>query len=228
MTGTAQPGRSGKPAPRLRSRPDAADRAGSHTRGMVARAVEQARSELRELHLEAREQIVLAALAFALAVAASELYRGLAVPFLAGGFAALFLFVRALTRRYALVDSLVADRDAYLIPEVRRRAEESATMEHRRSLAATIDRLLAQPDLAPPGRIAAEAEALRALAAELEDDSLVLDPACAVACDRLLESIAESPLLCAALPAEDAHSRINQIRCGFRPRAPGRPGADGG
>ena len=59
------------------------------------------------------------------------------------------------------------------------------------------------------------AEELEALACELEDEELALDPACAVACMRLLSDVSESPLLNPALPPELLRSRVRQIRSGF-------------
>jgi hypothetical protein len=183
---------------------------------MVARAVEQAEVRLRELRVEAREHLGLAALAFGLALAASALYRSLAVPFLFGGFAALFLFVRALTRRFDLIDRLVVDRDAYLIPEIRKRAEEAATMQSRLELARLVQAYLHTPE---PGRPADPvATELEELAAELEDEALELDPGCAVACSRLFGAAYESPLYNRTFPASELRSRIVQIRAGFEPR----------
>jgi hypothetical protein len=62
------------------------------------------------------------------------------------------------------------------------------------------------------------AEELEALASELEDDELALDPACAVACMRLLSDLSASPLLNPALPPEELRSRVRQIRSGFEAR----------
>ena len=60
---------------------------------------------------------------------------------------------------------------------------------------------------------------LDALAFELEDGDLELDPAAAVACMRLLSDVPRSPLLNRELPTEDLRSRVLRIRCGFRPAA---------
>ena len=42
-----------------------------------------------------------------------------------------------------------------------------------------------------------------------------LDPACAVACVRLLSDPEQSPLLNSAQPADELRSRVSQIRSGF-------------
>ncbi len=62
----------------------------------------------------------------------------------------------------------------------------------------------------------AAAKELEALARDLDDRGLALDPAAAVACMRLLTGIEGSPLLDPALPPEDLRSRIYQIRSGFK------------
>jgi hypothetical protein len=67
-------------------------------------------------------------------------------------------------------------------------------------------------------RIVANAEQLAGLAEELADPLLELEPACAAACSRLLTDPEGSPLMNAALPAEDVRSRLVQIRSGFHPR----------
>jgi hypothetical protein len=186
---------------------------------MIARQVEEAAAELRVLRHEVWEQLGLAVVAFGLALAASQLRPAFAVPLLIGGIVSLFLFVRALLRRFELVDRLVLDRDAYVIEEVRRRGDEAATMKSRRSLAVSIQGLLSQPDLAPPGRVGAAARELEVLAAELDDDGLALDPASAVACARLLNDVIESPLRNPTFAPEDVRARISQILAGFQPRS---------
>jgi hypothetical protein len=77
--------------------------------------------------------------------------------------------------------------------------------------------------LAGDPRIAAVAQDLEALAIDLDDDSLALEPAAAVATMRLL-SEPESPLLDRAAPTDELRSRVLQIRSGFRPRLLGSDG----
>ncbi len=73
----------------------------------------------------------------------------------------------------------------------------------------------------------AAADELEALARDLDDRRLVLEPAAAVACMRLLTSIDASPLFDSALPPEDLRSRVYQIRSGFEAQ-PGNGTEDGG
>ena len=89
-------------------------------------------------------------------------------------------------------------------------------MERRQRYAALLRDTLERPGLLYEARVLAAAEELEALASELDDEELELDPACAVACTRLLGDVIASPLLNSALPPEDLRSRVAQIRSGFK------------
>ena len=91
-------------------------------------------------------------------------------------------------------------------------------MERRQRHAALLRDRLERPGLLYEARILAAAEELEALASELDDEELELDPACAVACMRLLSDVVTSPLLNSALPPQDLRSRVVQIRSGFKAR----------
>ena len=123
--------------------------------------------------------------------------------------------MRALWRRWDLVERLAGEREAYVIPEVLAFAGREATLERRHTYAAQIRGELEQTGLAHWDRVMRAAEELEALACELEDDERALDPACAVACMRLLSDPSASPLLNPALPPELLRSRVRQIRSGF-------------
>lgn len=179
---------------------------------MVARAVEDAGRRLHDLRREEWQDGAVATTAFALALAASVVRPEFALPVFLGG---LFVAGRAVLagwRRGDLVDRLAVERDAYSLAEVRRRAEQEAGMGNRRRLSRAI-RLRIQ--LAENPRIVANADQLSALAEELEDPLLELDPNCAVVCTRLLMDPISSPLTDSGLPDEDVRSRIVQIRSGF-------------
>jgi hypothetical protein len=90
-------------------------------------------------------------------------------------------------------------------------------MEKRHGFAVLVRNSLRRPGLDLEARVIPLTAQLEALASELDDGDLVLDPACAVACMRLLSDVAESPLLNPALPPEELRSRIRQIRSGFTP-----------
>ncbi len=95
-------------------------------------------------------------------------------------------------------------------------------MESRRALAVSVrNRLEPTPGFPLAPRVAAVAQDFEALACDLEDESLGLDPTCAVSCLQLLTDSVESPLLNHVLPAEDIRARLRQIRAGFAPPPPG-------
>lgn len=182
---------------------------------MVARAVEDAGRRLNDLRREEWEEGAVAAAALALAIVASFVQPAFGLPLFVGG---LFVAARAVVagwRRWDLLDRLVVERDAYAIPEMRARGEREAAMPNRRWLSLVIRTRL---DLAANPRIVGNAEELSALADELVDPRLVIDPACAVACSRFLTDGITSPLLNSTLPAWDVRSRLVQIRSGFRRR----------
>jgi hypothetical protein len=183
---------------------------------MDARTVDEAASRLRELRHEERDDFGLAALALALSLVATQILPELAVPLFVGGLAVGALGVRAAWHRWEIVDRLVGERAAYVISEIRDRAAHEATMERRRMLAAHVRTWLDEP---VPHRLIVVAAELDALASELDDDELALDPACAVACARLLSDPERSPLLNPALPQDELRSRVRRIRSGFAPGA---------
>jgi hypothetical protein len=185
---------------------------------MYARVVDDAAARLRELRREEWEDLGLAALALGLAIGAAQVRPSLALPLFFGGVAVGFLGLRALWRRWDLVERLAGERDAYVLPEVLERASREATIERRQTFAALIRSAFRQPVLGFEARLTAAAEELEALASELEDEALVLEPASAVACARLLSDVAGSPLLNRELPPELLRSHVRQIRTGFRPR----------
>jgi hypothetical protein len=146
-----------------------------------------------------------------LAIASSAVRPSFALPLLIGG---LFVGGRAVLagcRRSDLLDRLLGERDAYTISEVRTRAEKEAGMRNRRWLSRCIRSHL---EYAENPRFAANAEQLTLLAEELADPNLELDPACAVACSRLVLD-PTSPLVNSGLPADDVRSRLTQILAGF-------------
>ena len=185
---------------------------------MYARAVDNSSARLRELRQDEWGNLGLAALVLGLAVAATELRPELALPLFLGGLVAAARGVRALWRRWDLVARLAGEGDAHVIPEVLAYARRHSTMDSRRCFAASIRSRLPRAGFAVDARIVAAADVLEALADELEDETLDLDPAAAVACMRLLSDPCESPLLNLRVPPENLRSRACQIRAGFTPR----------
>jgi hypothetical protein len=62
-------------------------------------------------------------------------------------------------------------------------------------------------------------EELLALARDLDDDELDLDPVSAVDCARLVNDPVESPLLNSNFPLEELVDRARHVRAGFAVRA---------
>jgi hypothetical protein len=90
-------------------------------------------------------------------------------------------------------------------------------MEHRRDDAASIRRLLRNPERYIADRVEPNRELLEQLAGELERDDLSFDPTCAVLLDHLLLRPEESALYAAGRGSADLHSSLVQIEAGLRP-----------
>lgn len=185
---------------------------------MYARAVDEAAANLRELEHALREDLALAALALGLAIAATQSWRALAMPLFLGGLGLGLLGMRALVRRWDLLDLLADERDAYVIPDVRRYALREASMARRHALASRLRAELQLPTLGDELGAIGVVEELDTLAAQLDDEGLVLDPVSAVACKRLLCDPAVSPLFGPSIRAAELRARIRDVRAGFGPR----------
>lgn len=181
---------------------------------MYARAIQDAQAELVELRHEELHRIGLSGAALGASLAATAVYPPLVVPLLLGGLTLGVLGGHAFWRRWDLVDRLADDDAAYVIPDVRAYAARDAGMDRRRSYAAVIRSWTQDRGLPLGSRIAESEDVLEELACELEDAGLELDPACALACRRLVTDPSVSPLLNPALP-DDLPSRIARIRAGF-------------
>lgn len=183
---------------------------------MYARAVDDAGTRLRELGHRGWESIGLGVVALALALGATRVWPTLAVPLFVGGLAVLAAGVRTIWRHWDLLDYLTGERDAYVIPEVLAHARRETTMARRRCFAADIRDVLADRTAGrTPGPDVAEE--LAALAAELDDPALALEPACGVACMRLL-SDPSSPLYDPDAFDSEVRGRVVRIRAGFSAR----------
>jgi len=184
---------------------------------MYARAVDDGEERLRALRREEWGDLGVAGVAVAAAVAATLTRPDFALPLFLGGVIVGACGIRALWRRWDLVARLAGEGDAHVIPEVLAYARRHATMDSRRCFAASIRSRLPRAGFAVDARIVGAADVLEALADELEDETLDLDPAAAVACMRLLSDPCESPLLNLRVPPENLRSRVCQIRAGFTP-----------
>ena len=181
---------------------------------MYARAVEDAGLRLRALRREEWSDLALAALVVVSSLVATQARPALALPLFLGGVVVGARGLGAAWRRWELVDGLAEDSDAHVIPEIRAHALREASMERRRLFASYIRASIREPVV---GRLRVAVPDLRALEAELENEELSLDLACAVACARLVSDPVRSPLLNPAFTAEDVRSRVQRIRVGFVP-----------
>ncbi len=187
---------------------------------MHARLVEAQATRLHELRIDELGRLGLSIIGVAVALAEHG-HPSLALPALAAAFAGAVLALSAFHDRSELLEELALESDAYAIRAVRAFGERLAALENRRSLAASIRWMLHNPNsyMAHSESLDACTEQLEELARELEDDRLVLDPACAATCERLLTDGLTSPLINRALPSEDALVRIRRIRAGFHAAA---------
>jgi hypothetical protein len=144
---------------------------------MTARQIEQAGTKLHDLHARAVGDLALAAVAFALAVAAGQLRPSLALPLLAGATAVTFLGARAFVQHSFLVEDLAVDPDAYVLADVRRYGTRAASLEHRRALAGALRAALREEDVSLE---------LIELVAALEDEARPLPPYAVVCLERSL------------------------------------------
>jgi hypothetical protein len=171
---------------------------------MYARAIDDAQTRLLDLRQDEVQDTALAGAALSASLASTVVCPPLAIPLFVGGLAMGALGIRAIWRRWDLLDRLADDRDAYAIEQVREYAARDAGMRRRRHYA----------ELA---RSYSETEpSLGQLARELEDPTLSLDPAAALACRRLLTDPATSPLFDETPAVEDLRSSVARIRDGFR------------
>lgn len=177
-----------------------------------------ARRELHELRVEEWADFALGAVVLALSVASTQAAPLLAWPLLLGGFFVMLRGVIAAVRRSELVERLLLDSKAYEIPEIQVRGEHLASLSHRRVLADSIRSALRGTRPYRPARVELAAVELSALADQLEDETLGLDPYYAVRCHRLLMDGTESPLLNENLQADGLLSTIRRIRGGFESR----------
>jgi hypothetical protein len=181
---------------------------------MYARAIDDAGHRLHELRCEEWSDLALGAAALIAALLATQVRPAFALPLF---FGSLFVGVRGLRaawRRWDIVDELAGEPDAYVIDEIRTHALRETTIERRRLFAAYIRLVLH----AGEQRLDAAASDLEALADELEDEALALDPAHAVACARLVGDPCRSSLLNHSATSDEVIAQVEHIRGGFARR----------
>ncbi len=176
--------------------------------GMTARQIDGAAAQLHELRVQTVERLGLAAVAFALALTATQLRPALAVPLLLGAMAMTFLGVRALVRRWFLLEDLALEPEAYELADVRRFGVRAASPERQRVLAHSLRAVMEESTSFVAARVAAVRPELEEIVDALENDPSTLKPQAAVALERGLH---ECPLL-----LRDASLPVTELRCRLR------------
>lgn len=185
---------------------------------MTARAIEHESARLTGMRTRVVEGATLAAGTFAAALLATELAPDLAVPLLLGALWMTAVAMRAFVRRHLLIEDLALDREAHAIPAVRKLALRASSPEHRKLVAASIGAVL-EASAGRVERIEAQRELLEELAADLVDERLSLEPAAAVALDRLTVEGWDA-FYGSAVPADELGSQLRRILGGFAPLEP--------
>jgi len=179
---------------------------------MYARAVDDAATRLRDLRRDELEGLAAGALALALAMVATQARPAFALPLFVGGIVVGGRGLVAAVRRWDLVDRLAGEPDAHAIPDVLAYARRETSMSRRNAQATMLRRLEVAPG--PYGTRLRLTPELERLAAELADETLELDPVCAVACTRLVCD-PDSPLHDPSVPPAVLRARVERIRAGF-------------
>ena len=189
-----------------------------------------AERKLAELSRQRRARLLSTAALGVLAVAAALVVPQLGFVLLAGAFAALVTAAVALSRRRALLGTLLQVREAYGLDAVSQAGTRFASRERRGRLASGLRRIVvaAEEQQPRPGytatalelRVLARKERLLAVATALEDRDEALHPAGVAIVHRLLTRPPVSPLFNPALDElalDDALHRIEA--CPGGPRA---------
>jgi hypothetical protein len=144
----------------------------------------------------------------------------LLLPLGAGAAIALVLLARARRRHCSLLTLLVAQRSAYVLPEVARAGERLATPKARAALAASLERLVAVsrhapvigPAFVPSERISANADQLLRLAALVSRSDAVVHPSTVALLQRLVSSPLYSPLLNLDVPEQELAILLRRVQ----------------
>lgn len=186
---------------------------------MDARRIEHAADELERKRRRAAHAGALAGLALVLVAAAIPLAGRLAVALVAGAGAEALVVAAAIHGRRELIARLVLEREAYVLPEVRRYGSRLVRLSQRQRLAAWLREVVADARLPGslylPERVARHARDLDSLARELASPAARVQPTSAVACLQLLTRAVESPLYNARLPADELALALRSIRAGI-------------
>lgn len=186
---------------------------------MHAREVEEARLDLRRRRRRGAEAGLLSAAVGVGAVVSFPFAPALAFALAVGAGLEALVGAAALCGYRDRISKLALEPAAYVLPEVDRYGRRLAGQGQRARLAAWISEILA--DVEVPGnlflvdRVLRCAHELEALARDLAHPRARVQPACAVACSRLLTCAVESPLYNPRLPADELEITVHRIRAGI-------------
>ena len=195
----------------------------------ATRAVRASAVELVSLQRLAAQQALLAAAAALASALSASFNPRLALAFGAGFVAEALLALGSRCRRRRLLLALAADREAYTLAEVRRFGASLTAPKRRRALARSIAAALREASQSDSiyllDRVAAGAPALAMIAQALADEATVVEPTAMAALLQLLTDGAGSPLLNAAVAADELDRTLAPILAAIRP-APAMPSAE--
>ena len=194
---------------------------------MTARELEEAQAEIRRRRRSALDCVLAAVGAAALAPALLTLSGALAVSAAIGAGLLVLRAAFAMVRRRGLLERLVLESGALVIPEVRTFAARLVAPSSRTRLAHSI-RSMVRDAFRPASRlhclflvdrVAVYARELEAIARDLSSPSIRVEPASVARCHWLLTNAAENPLYDRALPSEQLGAILRTIRSGMVPVA---------
>jgi hypothetical protein len=186
---------------------------------MLARELQEASGDLRHSRRLATQAALLAAVTATGVVVAALAAPALVIPLAAGTGLELAVVCAARYTHRERVARLALEPAAYLLPEVERYGRRQVEPGQRARLSAWIREIVAEASV--PGnlyladRVARFAHELEALARDLVQPGVHVQPASVVACRRLLTHTVESPLYNPRLSSDELKLALRRIRAGI-------------
>jgi hypothetical protein len=187
----------------------------------------EAARKLDALRSQGRDFGIACALSLAGTAVALAIEPRLALLFAAVAFGTALLCGRSLWRRRELLVLLLAERDAYAIDAVRRRASHFATAKRRRRMGAWLRKLVAVADgeQHPPStnvrvidaRVRPRRERLLKLADAFDDDTRQVHPASVALLHQALTRPGFSPLYNVGLEEDLLDLVLHRVEAGIEP-----------
>lgn len=189
-------------------------------------AVRQGAAELASLRRLALQRALVAAAAALVAVIVTGWNARIGMAFAVGSIGELALAWMAEARRREVLFLLAAERDGYVLDEVRRFGASLTSWERRLALARSIEAILREAGRSDSvflvGRVAAQAPALTVIARSLADRETSVEPCAVATLVLLLRDGSRSPLLNpSATPAELGRT-VERILKGIHTREPAK------